>query len=156
MPWVSFVEFYEFLKACEWFCMKPIFWRKTCKHLTILGCPRNVYRRFMYIAPSCRCSLMNPNLPYRFILRRLEVAFWCLEWECCTFFSSNPPVLYFSSNIYVRYETTWIIWIWGSILFTCLQRKQAVCDKWRCIWLARVHPSGQSTPASTTQAAASP
>ena len=24
-------------------------------------------------------------MPFKFILKRFEVVFWCLEWECCTF-----------------------------------------------------------------------
>ena len=31
-------------------------------------------------------SLLNLKMPFKLILRRFEVIFWCLEWECCTFY----------------------------------------------------------------------
>ena len=43
------------------------------------------YHRFMFIAPSSDHSLLTLNLPFKVILRRFEVVFWCLECECCTF-----------------------------------------------------------------------
>ena len=40
----------------------------------------------MYIAPSSGHISLNFNMPLKlFFLRRFEVVFWCLEWECCTF-----------------------------------------------------------------------
>ena len=40
----------------------------------------------MYIDPSSgHISLNFLNMPFKLILRRFEVVFWCLEWECCTF-----------------------------------------------------------------------
>ena len=39
----------------------------------------------MYIAPSSGHISLNFNMPFKLILRRVEVVFWCLEWECCTF-----------------------------------------------------------------------
>ena len=47
--------------------------------------PRKFYHRVMYIAPSSGHILLNFNMPFKLILRRFEVVFWCLEWECCTF-----------------------------------------------------------------------
>ena len=37
---------------------------------------------------------------FKLILRRFQVVFWCLEWECCTFWKIaeihlNPPILYY-------------------------------------------------------------
>ena len=49
----------------------------------ISGCPRKFYHRFMYIAPSSGELLPNFNLLFKGILRRFEVIFWCLKWECC-------------------------------------------------------------------------
>ena len=42
-----------------------------------------LYHRFMYkcIAPSSDHSLLTLNLPFKVILRRFEIVFWCLEWE---------------------------------------------------------------------------
>ena len=51
----------------------------------ILRCPPKFYHRFMYIAPSSGGPLPNFNLPFKWILRRFEVVFRCLECECCTF-----------------------------------------------------------------------
>ena len=39
----------------------------------------------MNIAPSRGHILLNLNLPFKLILRRFEVVFWCVEWEWCTF-----------------------------------------------------------------------
>ena len=51
----------------------------------ILGCPWKFYHRVVYIAPSSGHELLKFNLPFKLILRRFEVVFWCLEWECCPF-----------------------------------------------------------------------
>ena len=66
-------------------CLKPsIFW-ENCIKLTFLGCPRKFYHRvtgmYMYIAPSSGNISLNFNMPFKLILRRFEVVFWCLEWE---------------------------------------------------------------------------
>ena len=58
----------------------------------------------MYIAPSSGESLLNLNVPFTLILRRFEVVFWCLEWECCTFkrlmkIPSNLPILYYGFKL---------------------------------------------------------
>ena len=56
------------------------------KKVTFSGCPWECYHyRFMYIAPSSSHSLLNLNVPFKLILRRFDVVFWCLEWDCCTF-----------------------------------------------------------------------
>ena len=39
----------------------------------------------MYIAPSSGHISLNFIMPFKLILRRFEVVFWCLEWECSTF-----------------------------------------------------------------------
>ena len=41
----------------------------------------------MYIAPSSGEPLPNLDLHFKWILRKVEVVFWCLEWECCL----RPP-----------------------------------------------------------------
>ena len=43
----------------------------------------------MYIAPSSGHISLNFNMPFKLILRRFEVVFWCLEWECCTFWKTD-------------------------------------------------------------------
>ena len=53
--------------------------------LTFLGCPPKFYHSVMYIAPSRGHISLNFNMPFKLILRRFQVVFWCLEWECCTF-----------------------------------------------------------------------
>ena len=52
---------------------------------TFLGCPRQFHHRFMHIYPSSGHSFVNLNVPFKLILRTFDVAFWYLEWECCTF-----------------------------------------------------------------------
>ena len=45
-----------------------------------MECPQKFYHtRFMYISPSSGHSLLNLNLPFKFIPRWFEVVFWCLE-----------------------------------------------------------------------------
>ena len=63
----------------------------------ISGSPREFYHRFVCIAPSSDHSLLSLNLPFKVILWRFEVVFWCLEWKCCTVQKidenhSNPPI----------------------------------------------------------------
>ena len=77
------IEFYEFLKPHKGTI-------NTLRNLhklkqTFAGCPQEFYYRFMYIAPSSDHSMLTPHLPFNVILRKFEVVFWCLEWECCTF-----------------------------------------------------------------------
>ena len=65
------------------FCLKPsIFW-ENCIKLTFSGCPRKFYHRVMYISPSSGHISLIFNMPFKLILRRFEVVFWCLEWEYC-------------------------------------------------------------------------
>ena len=53
---------------------------------TIFGIPLpDFYHRFVYIASSSDHSLLTLNLPFKVILRKFEVVFWCLEWEWWTF-----------------------------------------------------------------------
>ena len=40
---------------------------------------------YMYITPSSGHISLNFNMTFKFIIRRAEVVFWCLEWECYTF-----------------------------------------------------------------------
>ena len=47
--------------------------------------PPQFYHRFMYIHTSSGESLPHINWLFKWIVRRFEVDFWCLEWECCTF-----------------------------------------------------------------------
>ena len=54
----------------------------------IFGMPPKFYHRFMniHLPPSSVEPLPHINLPWnKWIVRRFEVVFWCLEWECCTF-----------------------------------------------------------------------
>ena len=57
--------------------------------LKFSGCPRKFYHRIIYIAPSSGHISLNFNMPFKLILRRFEVIFWCLEWECCTFWKKD-------------------------------------------------------------------
>ena len=42
----------------------------------------DIFNMFMYIAPSSGKPLPDLNLPFKWILRRFEVVFWCRAWEC--------------------------------------------------------------------------
>ena len=82
------IELCEFYKPCELFCLEPLINILRKLHKTkFLGCSRKFYHRVMYmhVAPSMDHILFNLNLPFKWILRRFEVVFWCLEWECCNF-----------------------------------------------------------------------
>ena len=73
MGFVYLIDFYEFSKPCELFYLKPsVFSENYNKNL---GCPCKFYHMFMCIAPSSVQSLLNPNLPLKWILRRFEAAF---------------------------------------------------------------------------------
>ena len=41
------------------------------------GMPRELYHRFMYVAPSSDHSLLTLKLPFTIILRKFEVVFLC-------------------------------------------------------------------------------
>ena len=75
------------------------FLRKLHKTNTF-GLPKKTYHRVMYIATSSGHISLNFNILFKLILRRFEVVFWYLEWECCTFVRliRNPPILYYGFN----------------------------------------------------------
>ena len=58
----------------------------------------------MYIAPSSGHISLNLNMPFKLILRRFEVVFWCLKWECCTFWKID-------GNSFKSTNT--ILWLWA-------------------------------------------
>ena len=53
------------------------------------GMPQEFYHRFMCIAPSSGCPLLNLNVLFKLILLEFwscfDVFWWHLEWECSTF-----------------------------------------------------------------------
>ena len=67
------------------------------------------FTSFMYIAPSSDHSLMTLNLPFMVLIRRCEVVFWFLEWECCTF-QKNDENSIISTN-------TILLWLQLSMQF---------------------------------------
>ena len=74
------------LKALWIFLSETInFSEKIAIKLTFSWCPRKFYHRVLYIAPSSGHISLKSYMPFNFILRRFEVVFWCLEWECCIF-----------------------------------------------------------------------
>ena len=84
-----------------------IFW-ENCIIPKFSGCPQNFYYRVMYRAPSSGHELLNLNLPFKFILSRFEVVFWCLEWECCTSWKIDRNS--FKSTNTVKARSTWCAW----------------------------------------------
>ena len=62
-----------------------IFFGENCIKLIFSGCPRNFCHRVMYIAPSSDYISLNWKMPFKLILRMIEVVFWCMEGECCIF-----------------------------------------------------------------------
>ena len=111
---------------------------------------REIYYKFMYIAPSSDWSLLTLDLPFKVILRRFKVVFWCLEWECCTFQkidensfkwpSWHPPSLYslLNSPVFLGLKVQRVKHTWSSSWARC-----ASCGpSW---WPLRVwggHPDG--------------
>ena len=66
----------------------------------IFGMPTKIlYHRVMYRAPSSGHISLNFNMPLKLILRRFEVVFWCLEWECCTFWKNDGNSLKSTNTI---------------------------------------------------------
>ena len=60
--------------------------RKLPKTYIFLMLPKiYMYLLKVYIAPSNGEPLPNLNLPFKWILRKFEIVFYCLEWECSTF-----------------------------------------------------------------------
>ena len=56
--------------------------------------PQEFYHRFMYIAPSSDHLLLTVIPPFKVILRRFEVVFWCLEWDHqCTFWKDQGKLI---------------------------------------------------------------
>ena len=61
-----------------------LFWKigeKTQKHSP----PWELYHRFMHKSPYSDHSWLILNLPFKVIVQRFKLVFWCLERECCTF-----------------------------------------------------------------------
>ena len=54
-----------------------------------LVCSWELYDSLCTDAPSSDHSLLTLNLPCEVIVRKFEVVFWFLEWECCTFEKIN-------------------------------------------------------------------
>ena len=61
------------------------YFENIAKQLNFRDAPEHFTHRFMNIAPSSGEPLPSLDLPIKWILRRFEVVFWCLEWEYCTF-----------------------------------------------------------------------
>ena len=99
LEWVLFIEYYEFYKPCEMFCLKlSIFW-EICTH-KMGGGGRELYNRLMYIAPSSDHSLLTLNLPFKVILYR----------DLRLFSASRVKILHFSKENSFK-STNTIIWL---------------------------------------------
>ena len=77
------------LKALWIFMSETINFLRNGMKLTLLGCPQKFDHRVMYRAASSGHISLNFNMPFKFILRRFEVVFWCLEWDCCTLWETD-------------------------------------------------------------------
>ena len=93
------------LKALWTFLSETINFLRKLHKTNIFGLPRKFYHRVMYIAPSSGHISLDFNMPFKLILRRFEVVFWSLEWECCTFgkidgnsFKSTNTIMYYVFN----------------------------------------------------------
>ena len=88
-----------------------------------IGCPQECCHMFMYKDPSSDGSLVTLNLPFKVILRRFDVVFWCL-WECenAALFKPNDEnslkftntilrFALFSSNQRIRWGIVKIWWL---------------------------------------------
>ena len=103
--WMGFVYSVNSKSLVKLFCLNPsIFW-VICKFVICLGCPREFYCRFMYMAPSSGPSSLNLGVLFKVILWGFYVVFWSLEWECCTLLKrlmkmhSNPLIVLWLSLI---------------------------------------------------------
>ena len=61
------------------------YFEKTKKYEIFGMPPTNFTIGLLYKPPSSGEPLPHINLPFKWIVRRCEVVFWCLECECCTF-----------------------------------------------------------------------
>ena len=59
---------------------------------------------FMYIAPSSDYSLLTIKLPFKVILRRFEVVFWCLEGEMLHTFQTIDENSFKSTMLYYIFK----------------------------------------------------
>ena len=70
-----------------------------------LECSWEFYHRFMFIAPSSDYQLLTLNQPFKVILRKFEVVFWCSRVRMMYFFKrlmnihSNQPILYYGFRL---------------------------------------------------------
>ena len=90
LEWVLFYRVVRVLKALWIVWSETINIMRKLHKTNIFGdAPENFTIGLWYIAPSSGHELMNLDLPFKLILRRFEVVFWCVEWVCCTFWKIN-------------------------------------------------------------------
>ena len=86
-------------------------------------------------------ALLNLNLPFRFIQRRFEFVFWCLERECCSFWKTDGNS--FRSTNTVTMALT-VKDLWNNVgvnkdvhkWYLCLQMPACINEYW-LIWLVK-------------------
>ena len=88
----------ESFLLCEMFYLKPITVLRNLKKKN-WDVPKNFTIGFC-TTPSCDHSWLTLKLPFKIILRKFEVVFWCLGWEC-TFQKIDENSLK-STNTYTR------------------------------------------------------
>ena len=103
------------LKALWIFLSETINSLRKLHKTNIFGMPPKFYHRVMYKAPSSGHISLNFNMPFKLNLRRFEVVFWYLEWECCTFwkldgnsFKSTNTILITMALIFTSYQRHWL------------------------------------------------
>ena len=135
-------RFLRFLKALWIFLSETINFLRKLHKTKFFGMPPKILPFFQsYVAPYCgHISLNLINMPFKLILRRFEVVFWCLEWECCTLrkidgnsIHSNPPILYYGFKRYLRTQ------IWKVTKLQSLNRwiqlkNCEICMLKVCLW----------------------
>ena len=80
----SFVWYHHILRNCKNNLSYPLPENFTSAHIS-----------------SSDCSLLNLILPFKVILRRIEVVFWCLKWECCTFQKIDENSFKLTNTLYM-------------------------------------------------------
>ena len=89
--------------------------------------PQN-FTRVMYIAPSSGHIFLKLNMPFKLILRRFEVVFWCLEWECCTFWKIDGNSFKSTNTILFVYKGQSIDYHSGILAHTLFTSKLYECS----------------------------
>ena len=107
----------------------------------IFGDPKNCIM-FIYIAPSNDHSLLTLNLHFEVIVKRFEVVFWCLEWECYTFQNTDENSLKSTNTIMaLKCIQSWLVkkvefmWCYIYNVYQMKEEYAIILELWNLIFL---------------------